>query len=450
MSRFISVSSLLFLILCAFLSIFLILPAKANAKIYINIYQAQIKKIRVAVPDIKNLTKYNQHSSIAGKFARIIRHDLSVIGYFHIVNPVSYLEDPQTAPIKVSKVNFSDWSLLNTQYLINGEYKIKNGKIKIKANLISVYSQRLLLTETLKGGISSYRYLANKLADNVLQFLTGVKGPFTTKVFFVGEKNGVKNIFAMDFGGHRVKKITDNSSINIFPYPSPDGKKVAYISFKDGNPAVFIKDLKTGNTVKLNLPGPADYVAWSPTGKKLALSLTPNRYSTEIYTANPNGTGLIRLTDTDGINISPSFSPNGNRIAFVSNISGGPQIYIMNSDGSDQHRITFNGSYYNTNPAWSPNGKKIVFTSFINGTLQVCVINPDGSSERLLTDTPYSAQDPSWTRGSKIISFNTEIAGRQELYLIDLNESGMMRLMPHLFPEMRNYSNPVWTLKSVY
>ncbi len=425
-------------------------PVNSYAKIYINIYAARIKKIRVAVPNFKNISRYGQHQKIAKRAARIIRHDLSVIGYFHIVNPLSYLENSKYAPVSVKKIDFTNWSVLNAQYLINGEYKTENGIIKIKANLISIYSQKLLFTEKLEGHEKQYRYLANKFADDILKFLTGIKGPFTTKVFFVGEQDGAKNIFMMDFGGHRVKRITDNPSINIFPHPSPGGNKAAYISFKDGDPAIFIKNLNTGRTARFNLPGPADYVSWSPKGDKLAIALTPDHYNTEIYTINTNGGNLKQLTDMGGINTSPSFSPGGNRIAFVSNREGSPQIYIMNSDGSNQRRITYNNSYYNTSPAWSPNGKKIAFASFVNGALQVCIMNADGTDERQITDTPYSAQHPAWTRDSRIITFDTEIAGRQELFMIDVNESGMMRLMPRLFPEMQNYYSPEWTLKSSY
>ncbi|MHB8231473.1 MAG: hypothetical protein ACYDDB_01045 [bacterium] len=435
---------------CVLAGVFALLPVNSSAKIYINIYAARIKKIRVAVPDFKNISAYGQHKKIEKNAGRIIRHDLSVIGYFHIVNPLSYLENPQYAPISTDKIDFSDWSVLNAQYLITGEYSTSNGIIKMKANLISVYTKRLLFSEKLEGLDRQYRFLANKFADDILKFLTGKKGPFTTRVFFVGEKDGSKNIFVMDFGGHRVKRITNNNSINIFPYPSPDGDKVAYISFKGGNPAAFIKNLKTGRTVKLNLPGPADYVGWSPAGNKLAVALTVDHYNTELYTVDPDGRDLKQLTFTGGINTSASFSPGGGRIAFVSNRGGSPQIYIMNSDGTGQHRITYNNSSYNSSPAWSPNGKKIAFSSFVNGALQICIMNADGSNERQVTSTPYSSQHPAWTRDSRIITFDTEIAGRQELYMIDVNESGMMRLMPRMFPEMQNYYDAQWTLKASY
>lgn len=440
----------LFISIFAGLNFLILFPVSSHAKVYINIYSAKIRKIRVAIPDFKNVSAYGQHKRIGKNVARIIRHDLSVIGYFHIVNPLSYLENPQYAPINPDKIDFSNWSVLNTQYLINGEYKTSNGIIKMKANLISIYTKKLLFSEKLEGLDKQYRFLANKFADDILKFLTGIKGPFTTRVFFVGEKDGSKNIFVMDFGGHRVKKITNNSSINIFPYPSPHGSKVAYISFKDGNPAVFIKNLKSGLTTKLDLPGPADYVAWSPLGDKLIVALTPDHYNTELYTVNSDGKDLKQLTFTDGINTSASFSPSGNRIVFVSNRGGSPQIYIMNYDGSDQHRITYNKSSYNSSPEWSPSGKKIAFTSFVDGALQVCIMNPDGSDTRQITSTPYSAYHPAWTRGSKIITFDTEIAGREELYMIDVNGSGMMRLMPQIFPEMQNYYDAQWTLKSSY
>ncbi len=430
---------------------FLILsPVNSFAKIYINIYAAGIKKIRVAVPDFKNIYTYGRHKKIEKNAAGIIRHDLSAIGYFHVVNPLSYLDNPQHAPISPEKIHYSNWSVLNTQYLITGEYGTSNGIIHMKVNLISIFTKQLLFSETLEGMDSQYRFLANKFADDILKFLTGVKGPFTTRVFFVGEKDGVKNIFSMDFGGHRVQKITHNPSINIFPYPSPGGNKVAYVSFKEGNPRVFIKNLKAGSTIKLRLPGPADYVAWSPAGNKLALALTPDRVNTELYTIDADGRNIKQLTFTEGINTSASFSPHGKRIAFVSSRGGSPQVYVMNADGSDQHRITFNSSYYNTSPAWSPNGKKIAFTSFVNGALQVCIMDTDGSDARQVTDTPYSANHPAWTRDSRIITFDTEIAGRQELYMIDVNESGMMRLMPVIFPEMHNYYDAQWTLKPYY
>lgn len=425
-------------------------PENSNAKVYINIYGARIKKIRIAVPDFKNASLYLQHPHIAKKAAKIIRHDLSVIGYFHVVNPLSYLEDPQYEAPGVKKIDFTNWSVLNAQYLITGDYKTDSGIITMNANLISIYSQKILFAEKLQARNKQYRYLANKFADDVLKFLTGKKGPFTSKVFFVGENGGVKNVFMMNFGGHRVKKLTNNSSINIFPHPSFNGGKVAYISFKAGNPAVFIKNIKTGRTIKLNLPGPADYVNWAPDGDKLAVALTPDHYNTEIYTVNQNGGDLKQLTFNGGINTSPSFSPHGNRIVFLSDRGGSPQIYIMNADGSGQRRISYNIGSYNTSPAWSPDGKKIAFDRFVGGALQVCIMNPDGSGERQITDTPYSAQHPSWTSDSKIITFDTEIAGRQELFMIDVNESGMMRLMPQIFPEMGNYYGPEWSLKSPY
>ncbi len=435
---------------CVLTGISVLFPVNSHAKVYINIYAARIKKIRVAIPDFKNISAYGQHKKIEKNAARVIRHDLSVIGYFHIVNPLSYLENPQYAPISPERIHYSNWSVLNAQYLITGEYATSNGIIRMKINLISIFTKKLLFSEKLEGMDSQYRFLANKFADDILKFLTGVKGPFTTRVFFVGERDGSKNIFVMDFGGHRVKRVTDNDSINIFPYPSPRGNKLAYISFKDGGPEAFIKNLKTGETIKLNLPGPADYIAWSPTGKKLALALTPDHINTEIYTINVNGGGVKQLTFTDGINTSPTFSPNGNRIAFVSNRGGSPQIYVMKTDGRDKRRLTFNEGFYNTSPAWSPDGKKIAFSSFINGALEICIMNADGSDERQVTDTPYSSQHPAWTRDSRIITFDTEIAGRQELYMIDVNESGMMRLMPRIFPEMQNYYDAQWTLKSSY
>lgn len=439
-----------FLLLLFFCGLFFLSPVNSYGKVYINIYAVGIKKIRVAVPDFKNNSTYGQHQNIAKKIARIIRRDLSVIGYFHIVNPLLYLENPQKAPVSASMISYSDWSVLNVQYLIRGKYETSDGIIKIKANLISIYTKRLLFSEKLEGTYGQYRFLANKFADGVVKFLTGINGPFTTKVFFVGENNGSKNIFMMNFGGHKVKRITNDKTINIFPSPSPSGDRVAYISFKDGDPAIFIKNLASGITEKMNLPGPADYVSWSPKGNELAIALTPNHYDTEIYTIRPNGKGLKRLTDMEGINTSPSFSPNGNRIAFVSDRGGNPQIYVMNSDGSNQHRITYNHSYYNTSPVWSPNGKEIAFDSFVKGVLQVYVMNPDGSGERRITNTLYSAEHPAWTRDSRIITFDTETEGRQELYMIDVNGSGMVRLMPEIFPEMQNYSDAGWTLKSLY
>jgi TolB protein len=433
-----------------FLGAFTLFPVSSHAKVYININAARIEKIRVAVPDFKNISAYGQHKKIEKNAARVIRHDLSVIGYFHIVNPLSYLENPQYAPISPERIHYSNWSVLNAQYLITGEYATSNGIIKMKINLISIFTKKLLFSEKLEGMDGQYRFLANKFADDVLKFLTGIKGPFTTRVFFVGEHDGSKNIFVMDFGGHRVQRVTNNDSINIFPYPSPHGSKVAYVSFKDGDPAVFIKNLKTGTTVKLNFPGPADYVAWSPNGKKLAVSLTPDHINTEIYTLNVNGGDLKQLTYTDGINTSQSFSPHGNRIAFVSDRGGSPQIYVMNANGSGVRRLTYDEGSYVTSPAWSPDGKKIAFSSFVNGALEICIMNADGSDERQVTDTPYSAQHAAWTRDSRIITFDTEIAGRQELYMIDVNESGMMRLTPKLFPEMNNYYDAQWTMKSSY
>ncbi|MCL4427912.1 MAG: hypothetical protein M1276_02800, partial [Deltaproteobacteria bacterium] len=173
--------------ICFLTGIFALFPKNSHAKIYINIYAARIKKIRVAVPDFKNISAYGQHKKIEKNAARVIRHDLSVIGYFHIVNPLSYLENPQYVPVNPEKIDYSNWSVLNAQYLITAEYKTSNGIIKMKANLISIFTKQLLFSEKLEGMDNQYRFLANKFADDILKFLTGMQGPFPTRVFCVGE-----------------------------------------------------------------------------------------------------------------------------------------------------------------------------------------------------------------------------------------------------------------------
>ena len=267
------------------------------------------------------------------------------------------------------------------------------------------------------------RLIAHRFSDEVVYRFTGERGIAQTRVAYVSDQSGAKEIYIMDYDGYESRKITGDRSIALTPRWSPDDRYLAYVSYKDGRPSIYLHELVTARRVKLvAYPGLNFSPAWSPDGKQIAFATTKDGDS-EIYIMDlPNGMEesnpkTRRLTFSLGDDLSPTWSPTGQQIAFTSDRGGTPQIYVMNADGSNVRRLTFEGSY-NTTPAWSPKGDWIAYTCRRDDYLKLCLISPDGQSMLQITEGPWDDEAPSWSPNGRYLVFSSKREGKSHLYLI--------------------------------
>ncbi len=270
------------------------------------------------------------------------------------------------------------------------------------------------------------RLIGHRFADEVVFRFTGERGIAQTRIAYASDESGHKEIYVMDYDGYDPRRITGDRSIALTPRWSPDGRFLAYVSYHEGDPAIYIHELITARRVRIvDMSGLNISPAWSHDGKFLAFANT-REGNAEIYVMElpvpfnaprTSKNRAKRLTFSLGDDISPSWSPTGDQMAFVSDRGGSPQIYVMNSDGSHVRRLTFEGSY-NTSPAWSPKGDWIAFTCRRDEFLKLCMVSPDGQRFLQITDGPWDDEAPSWSPNGRHLVFSSRRGKKNHLFFV--------------------------------
>ncbi len=209
-----------------------------------------------------------------------------------------------------------------------------------------------------------------------------------------------------------------NDFAEFAPVASPDRTRVAFVSTRDGNYEIYVRNIdRTGGLTRLTThPAEDEDPAWSPDSQRIAFASARDGGS-EIYVVGADGTGLTKLTSYSRLTWSPSWSPDGTRIAFSSSRDGDFDVYVMNADGTGVTQLTSN-SDADDFPAWSPDGTRIAFTSNRDGDDEIYVMNPDGTGVVQLTSTQEFAGDwdPAWSFDSRRIAFTSDRDGNPEIY----------------------------------
>lgn len=415
---FISRAGLAFSCLGIFIFIYLLFPMHCFGRIYIDINAPSIRKFNIAIPDFRNLSTNSKNPELTTGLPGVISNDLDNSGYFTPMDKEAFLEDNNTA-LTLDDIRFKDWSVIGAELLLKGSYTCIGRNVEVEIRLFDVFWGRQILGKRALGDISRYRDLMHRLGNEIIRTLTGQDGVFLTKLSFVSNASGNKEIYECDYDGHNVHKITADKSIALLPRWSPDGKKIMYNSYKDGGPMLYMKDLKSNKTRKISARAGLNIGAcWSPDGKTAALTLS-RKGNPDIYTIDLDGKIIKQLTNHWGIDVSPTFSPDGNKIAFVSNRSGSPQIYMLDLINGRKERLTFEGNY-NTSPAWSSQNR-IAFVSQDAGRFDIYTMNPNGNRLRRLTENGGNNEDPCWSPDGRYIMYSSDRNGRYQLYLMNAN-----------------------------
>ena len=282
------------------------------------------------------------------------------------------------------------------------------------------------------GSSEVVRYMAHRLADEIVFHYTGEQGIARSRIAFVSERDGAKELFVMDYDGYNPRRLTFDASLNLAPAWSPDKRRLAFVTFrKGGDPQIEELDLITGaRRTLVALPGLNITPEWSPSGEELAFATTKDGNS-EIYKVDKYGRRFERLTDHRAADLAPTWSPTGRELAFTSDRGGTPQIYLMSADGTNVRPLTYRDQQgsYNTAAAWSPKGDWIAYVCRDERRiLKICLISPDGQKWRQLTTGSSNDESPSWSADGRHVAFSSTRNERRDIYMISTDGTGLERL----------------------
>ena len=395
-------------------------------------------RLPVAVPDVKVMP--GSPTAAAETYVRTLRGDLEHSGIFRVINPTAYIYDPQSADLSLESVNFENWRTIGALGLAAGSLEPTADGIAVDARYFDIANRSLVGGRRVVGGTGDARRMGHRMADAILEFLTGTPGPFESRIAFVSDRGGrFREVFAFTFDGE-VKQITRHNSITMSPSWHPSSRSLLFTSFKDRRPMLFGMDLTTGYDTRIASKMGVNVGAnYSPDGRRILLSREENG-NTDLYELDPGAGSARRLTTHWGIDVGGSWSPDGRRVAFCSARSGTPQVYIMApGDEGGAQRITFEGDY-NCSPTWSPDGRHIAFAGRRQGSFQIFVVSAAGGASRQLTFAG-SNEDPTWSPDARYIAFSSRRGGQKKIYMTDLQG----RWERQLTDGPGNDSSPAWS-----
>lgn len=353
--------------------------------------------------------------------AEIIRTNLTRSGAFRVIDPQVTLSDTGAVDLPAMRSRGAD-------AVVTGSVaRLADGRIDIRFRLVDAVRETLLAGESLVVPEADVRYGAHRVSDIIFEKLTGDKGIFSTQIAFVSRQGESYRLVIADWDGEGQSSALSSVEPIISPRWSPDGRRLAYVSFESKKPVVYAHTLANGQRVQVaNFRGSNSAPAWSPDGKTLAVSLTRDGLS-QIYLVSADGSGTpTRLTNSSAIDTEPVFSPDGRFIYFASDRGGSPQIYRVPAAGGDVTRITF-GSPYNVSPRISPDGSTLAYISRREGRFLVVVRGVAGGPERVLSDAGQE-ESPSFSPNGRWLMYATRSAGRDSLMAVTLDGRAKQRL----------------------
>lgn len=395
----------------ALFALLLLLVPAAQAELRIEITQGVSEAVPIAVVPFA----YAGEGRPALDLAAVIDGDLASSGRFAPMDR----RDMVAQPTRPEEVRLEDWRLLKTDILVIGQLSPLDGeRYSVEFHVFDVFRGEPLMAFSLTAAAGNLRGAAHRIADMIFERLTGVPGVFSTRIAYVtvdraGERNRYR-LWLADADGARQTAIAESGQPIMSPSWSPDGRRIAYVSFESGVSRIFVQEVATGQReVVSGQPGINSAPAWSPDGRKLALVLGGADGNLDIHVLSLDSKRLLRVTQHPAIDTEPDWAPDGRSLYFTSDRAGRPQVYRVSLDGDAPRRVTFEG-VYNARPRISPDGSQLAVVHNDRGNFRIGLFDLARGSLRILSEGRQD-ESPSFAPNGSMIIYATREGSRGAL-----------------------------------
>jgi TolB protein len=377
-------------------------------------------------------------SKLSADIAQIVTNDLNRSGVLTVLLRKSLPAVPHYS----HQVKYPAWRAAGQDYLVVGRVlEESTGQYEVQFQLLDVLKQKQLIGYSLQTTKRKLRSSAHEISDLIYQKITGIRGAFNTRIAYIRaqQNQGRKYILQVaDTDGFNAQTVLESDEPLMSPSWSPDGESLAYVSFENRRPEIFIQHLSTAKRSKISgFKGINSAPSWSPDGEFLALVLSKDG-GADIYLINVESKRLTRLTRHRGIDTEPVWSDNGRSIIFTSDRGGSPQIYEVATTGGKPRRITFEGQY-NAAASVSPDGKYIALVYGEAGQYKIAQLERDTGNLTMLTDSGLD-ESPSFSPNGKMVLYASTRGDNGVLYAVSVDGRGKHKLSD----QTGDIREPVW------
>jgi len=396
----------------------LFLPFAARAQLTIEIVGGAGTAIPIAI------VPFGGEASFPLGISGIVGADLARSGMFRLIGT----DNVNPRPVRAEDVQSDVWRGRGADAVVVGSMQtLADGRVEVRFALMDVVKQSLLTAMTYTVTPAQFRLTAHRIADVIYEKLTGDRGVFSTRIAYITKAGTRYQLLVADADGAEPQTIVTSNEPLLSPRWSPDGSRIAYVSFEQKKPVVYVQNLGTGGRQAVaNFRGSNSAPAWSPDGRRLAVTLTKDGGS-QLYVMNADGSNAQRVMTSNAIDTEAHFTPDGAALLFTSDRGGGPQIYRLNLGSGAVERLTFDGSY-NVSPRPTPDGKGFVFVRRDGNRFMIASQDYATRQVQVLTSGP-SDESPSVAPNSKLILYANESGGRGILAAVSSDGRVKQRLV---------------------
>ena len=406
-------------------------PTPPPQEIYTTVTSPTARRLALAVPE---LATSGVASGVVGPFTGTLRSDVEYSDVFVLADPTLYPPGSRDASAKEAA---DRWLPGGAEILVDTRADVVGERVTVDARVWDLKTRKMVLGRRYSGGASYMSRIAHTLANDLVKFFTGRSGPFLSTIVFVSDRDKTgKEIYAMDFDGRNVRRLTSHRSISI--NPDSRGSRIAYTSYVSLFPEIWTMNVdgsdkhRVATGVDLNASP-----AISPDSSLIAFAGSSGG-NTDIYVVNASGGGLHRLTNTRALEASPDWSPTGRQLLYTSDQTGTPQIWMMEAEGTSPRRVSLAGNW-NDEASWAPDGARIAFACRNEGDFNICVT--DIASGRTLQLTSEGSNGhPAWSPDGQRIVYHSRRGGSTQVYTMDAADGKNKRLLT----DSGNNAQPIW------
>jgi TolB protein len=387
------------------------LGAAAAPTAVIDVSRARSEPIPIAVPELGGGD--GNAAQLGRDMAGVISADLARSGLFRLIDQAAFAGSAgsSTAP------NLQNWRVTGAQALVTGRVETQGGgNVRVEFRLWDVLPQTQIQGTAYTTTQGNWRRIAHIIADVIYERLLGEKGYFDTRIVYIAatgpRDRRTKRLAIMDQDSENNRFLTDGSWLVLTPRFHPLRDEVAFMSYANNRPRVYLFNLSSGRQTALGeFNGMTFAPRFAPDGGRVVMAVA-SASGSDIVTVDLGSRGTRQLTSSGAIDVSPCFSPDGAQICFASDRGGDQQIYVMDASGGGTRRISFGSGRYAT-PVWSPRGDLIAFTRYggESGNFAIGVMRPDGSGERILAES-WQVEGPTFAPNGRVIMFWRESRAR--------------------------------------